>query len=101
VGVQDVNPLATNDPGQPSRAMPVESGPPIEHLDRKPLGAKLLTQAPQLIEADEQEPIISVELPRQPGGQDLGSSHLKAVQDLADRGEAGARRRPEGIVKPG
>jgi hypothetical protein len=86
VGVQDVNPLAADDFGQSARAGPVHAGPPIQDLDRKALAAQFLTQAPQIVEANEQEPMAVTELPREPRGQNLSAAHDEVVHYMADGG---------------
>jgi hypothetical protein len=90
--MQEFDSLAPDQFCQPPSTPPVESRPTVKHLDRKPLVAQLVTQASQLVEADEQEPIIPVQSPRQPSGQDLGTTHVQGVQNLSDRRHGRQRR---------
>src|SRR4051794_38231893 len=97
--VQHVDPLAAGDRGESPGAPPVQAGPPIQHLDREAVLAQLPPQAAQLVQTDEEEPIIPVQLPGQPGRQDLGPPYLKTVQDLADRGDPATRGPPKCDVR--
>ena len=84
--VNELNLLVATKGREPANAAPINSPAAAQHDHLESLALQLLSQRPQLVEANEQQSETILQTTGKVGGQHFGATDVQAVQHMANGG---------------